>query len=56
LIITRYDPGFARVYMAEKRELLQVLTRGDKALHDYASSIVNGYFATQGKNLSTEFK
>ena len=45
--ITHYDPNFAKVYMAEKRELLQVLKHGDKSLWDHASRIVEGYFADQ---------
>lgn len=34
--IVRYDPAFARVYLEEKRALLEVLTRGDPALHEIA--------------------
>lgn len=30
--IVKHDPGFARVYLAEKRALLEVLTRGDLGL------------------------
>ena len=30
--IVRHDPGFARVYLAEKRAILGVMTQGNKAL------------------------
>ena len=43
--ITRYDPNFAKVYMAEKRELLKVLKHGNKTLWDHANRIVEEYFA-----------
>lgn len=38
------DPKFAKVYMAEKRELLTVLGEGDKVLFDQASKQVEDYF------------
>lgn len=37
--ITRYDPEFAKVYLAEKRELLKVLTRGNPTLHAVATAL-----------------
>ena len=37
--IIERDPGFAEVYMAEKAELLKVLTEGDKTLWDRANII-----------------
>ena len=37
--IVARDPGFARVYLAEKRELLGVLTRGDPVLYKQAHDI-----------------
>ncbi|MEM1433642.1 MAG: HD domain-containing protein [Pseudomonadota bacterium] len=43
--ITEHDPGFARVYMQEKRELLKVLTAGDRDLWARANAIVEGYEA-----------
>ncbi|MBL4800195.1 MAG: HD domain-containing protein [Oleispira sp.] len=43
--ILEYDQRFAKVYMEEKRLLLEVLTKGDKGLHDRASKIVSDYFA-----------
>ena len=38
--ITAYDPEFARVYLEEKRQLLEVLTRGDAGLRAVAMSTV----------------
>src|SRR5690606_19124097 len=35
--IVRYDPEFARVYLAEKEALLEVLTEGDPGLWRYAN-------------------
>ena len=37
--IIERDPDFAEVYMAEKAELLKVLTEGDKTLWDRANII-----------------
>ena len=37
--IIEHDPDFAEVYMAEKAELLKVLTEGDKTLWDRANII-----------------
>jgi len=34
--IVQYDPGFATLYLAEKRALLDVLTKGDRTLHRIA--------------------
>lgn len=42
--ITRYDPGFAKVYMAEKRRLLKVLKEGDSRLFSEASQIIDAYY------------
>ena len=38
--IMQHDPEFARVYLEEKRLLLEVLTRGDAELHAEASKFV----------------
>ncbi|MEM7612925.1 MAG: HD domain-containing protein [Pseudomonadota bacterium] len=43
--ITQHDPRFAKVYMREKRALLQVLTEGDRRLYRMATQIVEGYYA-----------
>lgn len=45
LTITEYDPGFAMVYLNEKRLLLEVLTKGDKNLWNIANNILikHGY-------------
>lgn len=39
--IVKYDPDFAKVYLEEKRLLLEVLTEGDKILFDRVKKIVN---------------
>lgn len=38
--IVLHDPAFAKVYLREKKELLDVLTRGNKTLHWIASNMV----------------
>ena len=38
--IVEHDPGFAKVYLKEKRELLEVLTRGHPRLHAEATKIL----------------
>lgn len=38
--IVQYDPGFARVYLEEKRALLEVLAEGSEALHARALRIL----------------
>jgi len=43
--ICRYDPNFARVYMAEKRKLLAVLSDGDSALFNRAIQLVEDYYS-----------
>lgn len=42
--IVRQDPGFARIYMAEKKRLLGVLREGDPVLHAMATEIVEAYY------------
>lgn len=42
--IIRYDPDFAKLYMAEKRDLLEALTRGNHALYAQAKKQVGDYF------------
>ena len=41
------DPNFAVVYMREKKELLKVLTKGNKGLYNQAVEIVEGYYSGQ---------
>lgn len=41
-----YDPSFARVYMQEKRELLEVLTKADPGLLEQANEIISSYERT----------
>lgn len=38
--ITRMDPKFAKIYLAEKRELLKVLKEGDPILYTKASELL----------------
>jgi hypothetical protein len=38
--IMAHDPAFAKIYLEEKRMLLEVLTRGDATLMARARSIV----------------
>lgn len=42
--IVEYDPGFAKVYMEEKKLLLEVLKGGNPILLDQAHEIVNNYY------------
>lgn len=42
--IQTFDPDFAKVYMQEKRLLLEVLKDGDESLWQIANGIVQGYF------------
>lgn len=45
--ITLYDPYFAKIYMAEKKLLLEVLVEGCPTLYAVAEEIVNTYYETQ---------
>lgn len=42
--ITAYDPVFAKVYMAEKKLLLEVLKDGDSELYGIAENLVRKYY------------
>lgn len=42
--ICEYDPGFAKIYMQEKRDLLDVLKHGNAQLWARANGIVEAYF------------
>ena len=44
--ITEYDPGFARVYMNEKRNLIEVLQEGDSELYQMACEILDKYYGS----------
>lgn len=48
--IQKNDPDFAVVYMREKRELLKVLTKGDRGLYNQAMEIVEGYYGHSPKD------
>lgn len=43
--IAKHDPGFAKVYMEEKRLLLDGLKEGDANLYSQAKVLVDQYFA-----------
>lgn len=45
--ILLHDSGFAAIYMAEKRELLKVLTRGHSELYCEAQRLVDEYFEAE---------
>lgn len=47
--VVRYDHAFANTYMQEKRDLLEVLTKGDAKLYAIAKSFVDDYFEKEGK-------
>ncbi len=42
--IVEHDPKFAKIYMAEKRDLVRVLYRGDKTLLNRANKIIDDYY------------
>lgn len=42
--IALYDKNFAKVYMREKRQLLEVLSDGNKELFNIANNIVKDYY------------
>ncbi len=42
--INKHDQNFARIYMAEKRELLKVLKEGDSVLWARANQVVNDFY------------
>lgn len=42
--ILAFAPGFAKIYMDEKRALFEVLTKGDKSLRDIAGLMLANYF------------
>ena len=44
-IVSR-DPKFAKVYMAEKKALLEVLSDGNQELFDHANTLVADYYKT----------
>lgn len=46
--IAQCDPKFAKMYLAEKRALLEVLTRGNPTLHAIASAMTKGLNLTGG--------
>ena len=49
--IERYDPKFAKIYMDETRQLLEVLKEGSPILYNRASDIVEAYYEKIGIRL-----
>jgi guanosine-3',5'-bis(diphosphate) 3'-pyrophosphohydrolase len=47
--IILYDKNFAKVYMKEKRQLLEVLKEGNEVLYEMAEQIVDEYFKEETK-------
>ena len=45
--IEKNDKKFAKVFLDENRQLLNVLTRGDRSLHVKSQKIVDEYFSRQ---------
>jgi hypothetical protein len=45
LDIQKHDPNFAKVYMQEKKALLEVLREGDATLYARAKKIVDDYYS-----------
>lgn len=41
--IIEHDKGFARIYVAEKRDLLEALTDGDMSLYTAANNLIEGF-------------
>ena len=46
--IVKHDEHFAKVYMREKKALLEVLTEGDPQLYAMAEGIVKTYYTNNG--------
>lgn len=44
--IMEFDPAFAKIYLAEKKLLLEVLTEGDNVLWERANIVVMGFYET----------
>ena len=47
--IVKHDPGFAKVYMAEKRTLIDGMRKGDRTLWLWANAIVEDYYRLLGR-------
>lgn len=47
--ILKCDPNFAKVYMKEKRLLMDVLTEGNSVLYYKAKQMVNDYYSGESK-------
>lgn len=44
--VIKYDPDFAKVYLKEKKALLEVLVEGDTILYLHVKDIINNYYKT----------
>lgn len=47
--IVYHDNGFAKVYMAEKRDLLAIMNKGTPVLYSEAKRMVDEYFAIEAR-------
>ncbi len=47
--IISFDPDFAKVYMHEKKRLLEVLTEGDKVLLAIAKGLIKRYYEVRNE-------
>lgn len=52
--IVKHDQKFAKIYMQEKRLLLDVLKEGDDRLYTIAKCMVDGYFQKQQEKIKGE--
>ena len=48
--IMKFDPAFARLYMREKQEVLEVLTKADPVLLERANKIIMDYYLERLEN------
>jgi hypothetical protein len=46
--ILQHDVGFARTYMAEKKEIMKGMIHGDPALEKEVNQIINEYYKNYG--------
>jgi len=42
--VALFDPTYAEIYMAEKKQMLDILTEGDSHLYDMANIIMDNYY------------
>jgi (p)ppGpp synthase/HD superfamily hydrolase len=46
--ISKNDPNFAKVYMSEIKNILPLMTKGDKSLFKQLTEIINSYYNQNG--------